>query len=255
MSSQAIGEPEQWEKWHGHLTVRNITAPTLTPFLPSPEKATGAAVVIAPGGAFVYLEIEKEGYDVARWMAAHGIAAFVLKYRTKPLGRDTEALLSAIAALKVAESGELDPPLSTPAEALQDAMDAMRLVRERATEWKVDPHRVGFLGFSAGAITTLSLASANGETARPDFIGSIYGPMTPKNVPRTAPPAFFAIALDDGFFASKGQSVDLVDSWRRAGVTVEARTFIQVADMASLRRINPLEVAYGFMSFAHGCRT
>src|SRR5580700_12037983 len=80
---------EQWELLYGDLrTVRNVTAPTLTPFLPDPAKATGAAVIVAPGGGFFELEIDHEGYMVARWLADHGIAAFVLKYRLQESPRD-----------------------------------------------------------------------------------------------------------------------------------------------------------------------
>lgn len=98
--------------------------PTLTPFFPSPEKATGAAIIVCPGGGYAHLA-SHEGEGYARWLSDNGIAAFVLKYR---LGSD----------------GYRHPAM------LQDAARAVRLVRANATEWRLDPKRVGIIGSSAG---------------------------------------------------------------------------------------------------------
>ncbi len=98
--------------------------PTLTPFFPPPDKATGAAMVICPGGGYAHLA-PHEGKDYALWLNAHGIAGFVLKYR---LGSD----------------GYHYPAM------FQDATRAMRIVRSHAEEWHLDPHRVGIIGSSAG---------------------------------------------------------------------------------------------------------
>ena len=190
---------EQWEQpVVGGRSVRNITEPTLTPFLPDPAKATGAAVIVAPGGGFYFLSIDDEGYSVARWLADHGVAAFVLKYRPDPSPRDigsyTAATVKRVIAIAQGEHFE------TPVAALEDATAAVRLVRSRAAEWRVDPARVGFLGFSAGAITTLSVGVTDDKAARPDFIAPIYGPMYARPVPADAPPMFVAIALDDPIF-------------------------------------------------------
>ena len=108
--------------------VRNVNNPSITVFLPPKEKATGAAVVIAPGGGFRELVFNAEGKQAAEFLNSIGVAAFALKYRLP---------------------GEKDSPY-TMDNVRQDAYRAMRLVRSRASEWNIDPHRVGILGFSAG---------------------------------------------------------------------------------------------------------
>jgi acetyl esterase/lipase len=215
--------PEQWgDRGKNDRSIRNVSNPTLTPFLPDPAKATGAAVIVAPGGAFFMLSIDSEGYDVARWLAAHGVAAFVLKYRTQETPPDPrEASLVMAARMKAATTGR---PLETPAEALDDAKAAVRLVRARAAEWRVDPARVGFTGFSAGAMVALGVGLIDDRSARPDFIAPIYPPMSTRPVPADAPPMFVAIALDDPLFA-KGKSLGLIDAWRTAGRPIEAHLY------------------------------
>lgn len=215
---------EQWESFGRETIVRNVTAPTLTPVLPDPGKATGAAVIVAPGGAFMMLSMQNEGYPVARWLADHGVAAFVLKYRTTPTPRDAQGFIGALGALMGKATQSKDAPIGTPPEALADAQAAVRMVRARAKEWGVDPGRVGFLGFSAGAMTALSVGLADDKTARPDFIAPIYGPLTPRPVPADAPPMFLAVALDDPLMA-RGKSLGLIDSWREAGRPVEAHLY------------------------------
>ena len=215
--------PEQWElREFGNRSVRNVTNPTLTPFLPDPAKATGVAVIVAPGGAFHILAIDHEGYQVARWLADHGIAAFVLKYRTIPAPRDPKGFDHAIAAYMMA--GLKSNSFETPANALADAQAAVRLVRARAKAWGVDPARVGFVGFSAGAMTTLSVGIAPEKDARPDFIAPIYPPMVARDVPADAPPMFLAIALDDPLFAN-GKPLPLIDSWRTAHRPLEVHLY------------------------------
>lgn len=215
-------DAEQWESLMDSRIVRNVTAPTLTPFLPDPAKANGAAVVVAPGGAFMMLSIDNEGYDVARWLAAHGIAAFVLKYRLKPTPRDTPTFMGQLAAL-LGNAGKTSDNLSTPTEALADAQAAIRLVRQRAAAWHVDPHRVGLLGFSAGAMTTISAGLAPDTASRPDFIAPIYGPLSTRAVPADAPPMFTAMAMDDPIFGRSDLS--FITAYRAAGRPVEAHFY------------------------------
>ncbi len=220
-NTQAL--PEQWEMAGPHMrSVRNVTNPTLTPFLPKPGKATGAAVIVAPGGAFHILAMDHEGYDVARWLADHGIAAFVLKYRTIAAPRDTAGFQKAIGAYMMA--GLSTQKFETPAEALSDAQAAVRMVRTRSKEWGVDPSRVGFVGFSAGAMTTLSVGLSPDLTSRPNFIAPIYPPMVARDIPADAPPMFLAIALDDGLFA-KDRPLGLIESWRAAKRPLEVHLY------------------------------
>jgi len=215
---------ELWE--HEGLVarrVRNVGMPTLTPVLPDKAKATGTAVIVAPGGAFMALSIDKEGYDVARWLAGRGIAAFVLKYRLNETPPDpAEAQKATIAMITAAM--QKGAPIQVTPEALADAMAAVRLVRARSTEWGVDPRRVGFVGFSAGAITALAVVTGEQIDARPDFIAPIYPPMDAQTVPADAPPMFLAIALDDPLFAL-GRPLPLIDSWRNARRPVEVHLF------------------------------
>src|SRR5690606_3234777 len=82
--------PESWHRKYERVFARNVTEATLTPFLPDPDKATGAAVIVAPGGGFRSLSMENEGWDVARALNRHGVAAFVLKYRLNQTPADLD---------------------------------------------------------------------------------------------------------------------------------------------------------------------
>ena len=145
--------------------VSSIHEPSLTVYLPPEEKATGAAIVICPGGGHRVLAIDHEGYEVGQWLASQGVAGFVLKYRL---------------ANEEGSSYKVD------VHALADAQRALRLVRSRAKEWGVDPARVGLMGFSAGgelAILAATKFDAGQQDAsdlvdrlgcRPDFLMPIY---------------------------------------------------------------------------------
>jgi acetyl esterase/lipase len=218
-TSGPVSGTEQWETFAGGRIVRNVVAPTLTPVLPDPAKATGAAVIVAPGGAFMMLSMDSEGYQVAHWLADRGIAAFVLKYRVKPTARDPKVFLADLFKLMQAIPSGQHVDIGTPPDALEDGRAAVRMVRNRAAEWKIDPNRVGFLGFSAGAMLTLGMGLEPDHVIRPDFIGSIYGPMAAMNVPSDAPPMFSALAADDPLFGKSGFA--LISQWRQANRPVE----------------------------------
>lgn len=222
---------EQWEHVttrYGRIvmendTVRNVTRPTITPYLPDPAKATGAAVLIAPGGGFMSLSMNGEGEAVARALTDQGIAAFVLKYRLNETPRDSKAFMAALGqrmvqAAKGTPGAEIKEPRAT-----QDALAGLALVRNRAKEFRIDPSRVGMIGFSAGAMTALNAALEGKGDARPAFIGYIYGPMTAVTVPADAPPMFNAIAMDDGLFRRQGFGI--VEAWRNAGRPVELHAY------------------------------
>lgn len=220
-----MAAPEQWEqRGPGNRGVRNVMNPTLTPVLPDPARTTGVAVIVAPGGAFRFLSIDNEGYKVARWLADRGIAAFVLKYRTVPVPRDRTEFYRSLGQFMTALPKDDSKPLDPTLEAVEDGQAAVRLVRSRASEWKIDPAKVGFIGFSAGAMTALGVGLAPDKPARPDFIAPIYPPMMARPVPGDAPPMFLAIALDDQLFA-KGKSLGLVDAWRQAGRPLEVHLY------------------------------
>jgi acetyl esterase/lipase len=126
--------------------------PTLTIYLPPPDKASGAGVVICPGGGYAHLAIDKEGADIAAWSNAHGLAGFVLKYR-------------------------LGPRYRHPAP-LDDAQRAIRYVRQHAAEFRIDPDRVGIWGFSAGGHLAATAATHFGSDTRPDFLILAYPVIT-----------------------------------------------------------------------------
>ncbi|ESQ89427.1 hypothetical protein ABAC460_13020 [Asticcacaulis sp. AC460] len=221
--------PEAWHSQYGSVFARNVTVATLTPFLPDPSKATGAAVIVAPGGGFRTLSMENEGWDVAQALADRGVAAFVLKYRLNPTPADPVAFEESIkqmftpGARPPAPPGQQDPAKML-APQIADSRAAFALVRSRAAEWHIDPDRVGMVGFSAGAMLTLSTA-LYGEDAKPAFIGDIYGPLMPVTVPADAPPLFIALAADDPFFANAGYG--LIDSWKAAKRPVEFHLYEQ----------------------------
>jgi acetyl esterase/lipase len=219
----AAGSPgsEVWNKFGGLTAVRNVTRPTLTPFLPKPDKATGAAMIVAPGGAFMLLAMDHEGWQVARWLADHGVAAFVLKYRPDPTPASDEGFMQALGQrLADAATGERGRiPVDVAHPSTDDALAAIKLVRGRAAEWKIDPKRVGIVGFSAGAMVALRTAIARDASARPDFIAPIYPPLSPVSVPSDAPPMFVALAADDELFGESDFA--LVRDWRKAKRPVE----------------------------------
>jgi acetyl esterase/lipase len=211
---------EKWDKVLDDYVARNVTSPTLTAFLPSKGKATGAAVIVVPGGGFMVLAMKNEGIDVARFLADRGIAAFVLKYRLRPTPESQKDMQADMAkTMGGARPPAALPPPDAPPFALDDAQVALKLVRSRATEWSVDPRRVGMIGFSAGAMTTLGTALRNDPAARADFIGIIYGPLGAVKVPQPAPPLFAAIAADDVLMGLG--DFGLIKSWRDAKAPVE----------------------------------
>ena len=221
--------PEAWHSQYGSVFARNVTVATLTPFLPDPAKATGAAVIVAPGGGFRTLSMENEGWQVAQALADKGVAAFVLKYRLNPTPEDMGDFEKSMAAMFTPGARPPQPPAQQdPSVALApqiaDVRAAFALVRSRSGGWHVDPDRVGMVGFSAGAMLTLSTA-LYGQDAKPAFIGDIYGPLAPVTVPADAPPLFIALAADDPFFGNGGYG--LIDSWRAAKRPVEFHLFEQ----------------------------
>jgi acetyl esterase/lipase len=224
---------ESWHSQYGSRFARNVTVATITPFLPDPAKASGAAVVVAPGGGFRTLSMENEGWNVARALAERGVAAFVLKYRlnqTPPdmagFERSMKEMFSNTGRRPPRPAGPPDPQqmMAGLAPQIEDSRAAFALIRRRAAEWKIDPDRIGMVGFSAGAMLTLATELA-GQDAKPAFIGIIYGPLAPVTVPADAPPLFVALAADDPFFANAG--FGLIDSWRAAKKPAELHLYEQ----------------------------
>jgi acetyl esterase/lipase len=219
--------PESWHRQYGSVFARNVTVATLTPVLPTAAKATGAAVIVAPGGGFRTLSMDNEGWAVARALADKGVAAFVLKYRLNQTPADMAGFERSMAEMFSAMA-KRPPAPQDPAAAyapqIADARAAFALVRARARQWHVDADRVGMLGFSAGAMLTMATA-LHGQDAKPAFIANIYGPLSTVTVPADAPPLFVALAADDPFFGNAG--FGLIESWRGAKRPVEFHLYEQ----------------------------
>jgi acetyl esterase/lipase len=235
--------------------VSNVSDPSLTVFLPDPAIATGAAVVIAPGGALRALAIDNEGVKVAEWLNTRGIAGFVLKYRT--LQQDPNAPRRPLPGMPGPGSGprrELvirnananpapdDAALTEVLElAVADARAALRLVRRNAADWHVDPERIGIMGFSAGGGVAVGTALAEKSDASPDFLVSVYGPsLMDVNVPDHAPPLF--IAVGSTHFNVTNGCLALFAAWKAAGKPAEIHVYDGVsAGFGMTRRGLPVD--------------
>jgi acetyl esterase/lipase len=246
MANGAIAEPEAILLWpkgapgsadkqsaetvrineYGEHIVSNVHFPSITPYLPAPDHSTRAAVVVVPGGGHRELWMDHEGYSVARYLAEHGVAAFVLKYR---LAR------------------EAGSNYTVEGSALIDLQRAMRLVRSRAAEWQLDPERVGVMGFSAGG-ELAALAGTHYDpgvpgskdaierlSSKPAFVALLY-PSLPKPMQLSGdtPSMFLLCGADDQPGISQGLA-ELYLALRRAGVSTELHIYAGVGHGFGLR--------------------
>jgi endo-1,4-beta-xylanase len=194
----------------------NVHNPSLTPYVPASEKATGTAIIICPGGGHSKLCLGHEGYALAEWFRDRGIAAFVLKYR---LAREKGS------AYTIQD------------HAMADTRRALRLVRSRATEWHIKSDRVGILGFSAGGelAAYASMKHDGGQkdsadvierqSCRPDFQVLIYpGSSGSFTVEAGMPPVFIAAGINDRPDISEGMA-SLYLKYKAAKVPAELHLF------------------------------
>jgi len=190
--------------------ILNVVTPTLTAYLPERGKATGTGIILAPGGAFVALAIDLEATSIARSLQARGIAAFVLKYRT------VEKRSEGIPQMDMDTAGRYG---------IADGIQALKVVRAHAAAWGVSPNRIGFMGFSAGAMVTSGAVLQQDSGGRPNFAAMIYGGpfgVIPR-VPANLPPLFLAWAQDD---ATAGEFVrKFYDALIRAGQRPEIHIY------------------------------
>ena len=204
------------------IRLTNVTQPLFTVFPAAPDKANGAAVVICPGGGHRILAYDLEGTEVAEWLNSIGVTAFVLKYRVPERGHDQRWI-----------------------SAVQDSQRAISLVRHRASEWNVDPQRIGICGFSAGGeaagLTSIfgddrkyaPIDATDAASCRPNFSVLIYtagfydakAKKMPDHVRVTdkAPATFLVHAFDDGVPVQN--SVQLFTALKEAGVPAELHVF------------------------------
>jgi endo-1,4-beta-xylanase len=186
-TAREVDEPPNQE--HGYLKVTGVHVPSLTVFLPPPGTASGAAVVIAPGGGHQFLNFDQEGTYVAEYLNSIGVAGFVIKYRL---------------AREAGSTYKVD-------DAVADAQRAIRLIRSRTEEWHVNPQRIGIMGFSAGgevaALAATRFDAGNTDAAdpiehqssRPDFDALIYPGIRAENftIPKDMPVTFMLCADND----------------------------------------------------------
>jgi len=215
------------------MRLTNVASPTITLYAPA-NKSTGAAVVVFPGGAYRILAIDLEGTEVCDWLTSSGITCVLLKYR-------------------VPDSG----PYPKSSAALQDAQRAVGMVRAHADEWHIDPHRVGVLGFSAGAHLAAALSThfeqrlydsidaADHLSCRPDFAVIVYpgylalseqnfAPNPDISVTRETPPSFIVQAEDDPVYAENATVYFL--ALKNAQVPAELHIYAQGGHGYGLRR-------------------
>ncbi len=201
------GQPERIR------SVTNVNNPSIEVHLAPAEKANGMAVIVAPGGGNTQLVVSTEGIEIANWLNDLGVSAFILRYRLRPY--------------------------SSAVDALADTQRAIRTVRANASQWNVDPKRIGIMGFSAGgeqvARAVLKFDSGNSDAAdeiekqssRPDFAVLIYPgwrSMDLAEVPSKAPPTFLTSAgLDDASHAK--QTVEFYNALFNAKVPVELHIY------------------------------
>lgn len=218
----------------GEHVISSVHQPSITPYLPTKEKATGAAVIIAPGGGHVELWVDHEGYNVAKWLSERGVAAFVLKYR---LAR------------------EKGSTYTLEGDALPDIQRAIRLVRGRAAEWGIDPDRIGVMGFSAGGeVAALAATHYDGgdagamdaidrESSKPAFEALIY-PGLPHGfkVSKDTSPAFLLCGEDDRPEISQGLA-ELYLALQRDGVSAELHIYTGVGHGFGIRARNTGAIA------------
>jgi endo-1,4-beta-xylanase len=199
------------------ISVSNVHNPTITPYLPATERATQCAVIVAPGGGHYLLAIEHEGYAVGQWLADHGVAAFILKYRL--------------------ENGTTGAKYTVANESLADIQRAIRTVRGRASEWNINPAAVGVMGFSAGgqlaALSAMKFDDGRPDAAdpidrlgsKPNFQALIYPGRCHLILPeKDSPPAFLACSFDDRPEISAGLA-EVYLRFHKAGVPAELHIF------------------------------
>ncbi len=239
-----------------NVAMFNIVEPTLTVFLPAPEKAAGIAVIVCPGGGFTALSWDTEGPNVAQKLAELGITAFVLKYRVGYSGgtreevnlicqssyggqqrtpevmelikKNTEISQSISAGFEKQDTATLKMSKEVLRSigniikmAANDGRRAIEYVRENADKWNINPNKIGIMGFSAGGMLSLEVAFNHTEKSRPDFIGIIYGSMGFAGVPDDPMPMFMASSQNE----ATGGAAALYASWCDAKLPAEIHSF------------------------------
>ncbi len=217
-------EKQYFSKIWNTEVVTNVTKPTLTVFKPSGGPGSGSAVVICPGGGFMALSINSEGVDVAKWLAARGMTALVLKYRLAHTGEDATQEFTDLYKdrQKFGETVGKIIPLS-----IADGLAAVTYVRKHSSELGVSPDRVGIVGFSAGGTVAAGVGLRYSPEGRPAFVAPIYAAASgfkDAPVPGDAPPIFLAAATDDQLGLAP-DSIGLYTLWTGAHKSAELHMY------------------------------
>jgi acetyl esterase/lipase len=234
---ESYPEKEYFSKIWNTDVVANVTKPSLTVFKPAPELRNGTAVVICPGGGFMALSITSEGNDVAKYLAARGVTAFVLKYRLAHTGEDATQEFNAMFADKQKFQEMLGKVVPM---AVADGLAAVTYVRQHASEWGVSPDRVGIIGFSAGGAVTAGVAFQYVPEGRPAFVAPIYagaGMFKDTPVPADTPPMFVAAATDDQLGLAP-ESAALYEKWTGAHKSAELHMYAKGGHGFGMRKQN-----------------
>lgn len=233
--------------------VTNVTRPTMTLYAPS-GKPTGAAVVVLPGGGFAGLDIYGEGTEICDWLTSRGAACVLLKYR-----------VPSIPYVWQCHCRPHNHGLSTPS--LEDAQRTLRLVRAHAAEWRIDPHKVGVIGFSAGGFLVAEVSTyfnvrlyapvdtADQLSSRPDFAIAIYpghlamadgslalNPVIASHISPQTPPTFL-LQNEDDHEDRVEDSLSYYMGLKKAGVPVELHAYAQGGHAFGLRAPRNLPVS------------
>ena len=236
--SETWTHPEGKTETNGTTIYFNVSTPEMTVYLPDPSVATGAAMVVCPGGAFCLLSYTTEGTMVANELCKRGIAAIVLKYRTTPIlnekgevTNDPEEMQKFVMALM--SKSVTDPNLTATQNCLnmenshlsfEDADRAISLVRENAAKWNINPEKIGIVGFSAGAVVAMHQALKHTETGRPNFSGVVYGGWVEGwEAPADAAPLFVCSPVQDIFHPK--ECITAYQIWQKAKLPVELHCY------------------------------
>jgi acetyl esterase/lipase len=230
-------EVKHRDAWLRTKVIRNVVRPTITAVLPERSKANGTAVIVCPGGGFRFLS-EDEGTEVAERLSARGFAVFVLKHRLMDTGAteaDFHRSLVQAALLKAIEDGLKGgerPVLPEDvrkfsALAVADGRQAIKVVREHAGQWGIQPDRIGIMGCSSGGVVATGVATEHDAASRPNYAASLYGPFFGSvKVPRDAPPFFICCASDDPLVPSR-DSIRLYSEWKAAAKSAELHIYAE----------------------------
>jgi acetyl esterase/lipase len=231
-------EKESTQNMFKTRVVYNVVNPSLTAYLPDRANANGTAVIICPGGAFHTLSIDSEGIEVAKWLNANGVTAFVLKYRlVHSLTDDPVAeLLPKMSDFKKldAENAPVVPL------AIADGRKAIEYVKQHATEFGINPSRIGIMGFSAGGTVAAGVAFSYTPANPPAFVAPIYaymGALDKTTVPTDAPPLFVAAATDDQLGLAS-HSTKIYNDWIAARKGAELHMYAKGGHGFGMRKQN-----------------